>query len=82
MIKFKKDSIEVKLLNTSIIVYSKARNVFNLIYDEDVKTLQELENNIIECKNNFKFKMSYNSKKDILKIVLNGIVYSLNAILI
>lgn len=82
MIKFKKDSIEVKLLNTSIIVYSNSRNVFNLIYDEDVKTLQALENNIKECKNNFNFRITYNNKKDILKIALNGAIYSLNAILI
>lgn len=82
MIKFRKGQLEVKMLDTTIIVYSKARNVFNLIYDEDVKTLQELENNIIECKNNFKFKMSYNSKKDILKVMVNDVIYSLNAILI
>ncbi len=82
MIKFRKGQLEVKMLDTTIIVYSKARNVFNLIYDEDVKTLQELENNIIECKNNFKFKMSYNSKKDILKVVINDVIYNLNAILV
>lgn len=82
MIKFRKGQLEVKMLDTTIIVYSKARNVFNLIYDEDVKTLQELENNIIECKNNFKFKMSYNSKKDILKVAINDVIYNLNAILV
>lgn len=82
MIKFRKGQLEVKMLDTTIIVYSKARNVFNLIYDEDVKTLQELENNIIECKNNFKFKMSYNSKKDILKVDINDVIYNLNAILV
>lgn len=82
MIKFKKGTLEIKLLNTSIIVYSKARNVFNLIYDEDVKTLQVLENNIKECKNNFNFKISYNNKKDILKITLNNVIYSLNAMLV
>ena len=82
MIKFKKGTLQVKLLNTSIIVYSNSRNVFNLVYNEDVKTLQELENNIKECKNNFKFKMSYNSRKDILKVMVNNAIYSLNAILI
>jgi hypothetical protein len=82
MIKFKNGQLKVKMLDTTIIVYSKARNVFNLIYDEDVKTLQELENNIIECKNNFKFKMSYNSKKDILKVAINDVIYNLNAILV
>lgn len=82
MIKLRNGQLEVKLLNTSIIVYSKARNVFNLIYDEDVKTLQELEKQLKECNNSFKFKMSYNSKKDILKVMVNNVIYNLNAILI
>ena len=82
MIKFKNGVLQVKFLDSTIIVISKKRNVFNLLNSEDIETLQELENNIKECKNSFKFKMSYIEKKDILKVVLNGIVYSLNAILV
>ena len=82
MLKFKKGTLQVKLLNTSIIVYSNARNVFNLLYTEDTETLKELEKSIKECKNSFKFKMSYIDKKDILKVVLNNTTYILNAILV
>lgn len=83
MIKFRKGTLQVKFLNSSIIVYtSKKRNVFNLLYTEDTETLKLLETSLKEFKTSFKFKMSFNDKKDILKIVLNGIVYSLNAILI
>ena len=83
MIKFKSGSIEVKFLDSNIIVYtSKKRNVFNLLYSNDIDELNTLEKTIKKCNDTFKFKMSFNSRKDILKIVLNGIVYSLNAILI
>lgn len=82
MIKFKNGQLEVKMLDSTIIVISKARNVFNLLNSSDVDTLEEIEKQLKECNNIFKFKMSYNNKKDILKIVLNGIVYSLNAILV
>lgn len=83
MIKFRKGTIEVKLLDTFIIIMSNnKRNVFNMLYAEDIETMQEIEKNLKGYKDNFKFKMSFNDKKDILKIVLNGIVYSLNAILI
>lgn len=83
MIKFKKGSIEIKMLDNAIIVYtSKKRNVFNLLYSNDIDELNTLENNLKECKNSFKFKMSFNARKDILKIVLNDVIYSLNAILI
>ena len=83
MIKFRKGTLEVKLLDNAIIVYSnKKRNVFNLLYSEDIKELNTLENNLKECKDSFKLKMSYNNKKDILKVALNNIIYSLNAILV
>ena len=83
MIKFKSGSIEVKFLDSNIIVYTiKKRNVFNLLYSNDIDELNTLEKTIKKCNDTFKFKMSFNSRKDILKIVLNGIVYSLNAILI
>lgn len=83
MIKFKSGSIEVKFLDSNIIVYtSKKRNVFNLLYSNDIDELNTLEKTIKGCKDSFKFRMSFNNKKDILKIVLNDIVYNLNAILI
>lgn len=83
MLKFKNGQLEVKLLDNSIIVVSnKKRNVFNLLYNEDVNELNTLENNLKECKNSFRLKMSFNSRKDILKVVLNDVIYSLNAILI
>lgn len=82
MIKFKSNSIEVKLLDSTIVVLSKARNVFTLLNSEDIETMQEIEKNLKGCKDSFKFRMSFNNKKDILKIVLNDIVYNLNAILI
>lgn len=82
MIKFKNGSIEVKMLDSTIVVLSKARNVFTLLNSSDVDTLEEIEKQLKECKMSFKFKMSFNSRKDILKIVLNDVIYSLNAILI
>lgn len=83
MIKFKSGSIEVKFLDSNIIVYtSKKRNVFNLLYSNDIDELNTLEKTIKECNDTFKFKMSFNARKDILKIVLNDVMYSLNAILI
>ena len=83
MIKFRKGQLEVKLLDNTIIVYSnKKRNVFNLLYNEDVNELNILENNLKECKMSFKLNMSYNSKKDLLKITLNNVIYNLNAILV
>lgn len=82
MIKFKSGALQVKMLDTSIIVYNNKRNVFNLLTCESKETLQEIETALKTCNNTFKFKMSYNHKKDILNIVLNGIIYSLNAILI
>lgn len=82
MIKFKNGSVEVKILDNTIVVLSKARNVFNMLNADDIETLTALEKNLKECKMSFKFKMSFNSRKDILKIVLNDVIYSLNAILI
>lgn len=82
MIKFKNGQLEVKFMDSTIVVLSNKRNVFNLIYDEDVKTLQELETSIKCCKNNFKFKMSFNSREDVLKVVLNNATYILNAMLV
>lgn len=82
MLKFKSGSIEVKMLDSTIVVLSNKRNVFNLLNGEDIETLQRLEKNIKECNKTFKFKMSFNSRKDVLKVVLNGIVYSLNAMLV
>ena len=82
MIKFKNGSVEVKILDSTIVVLSNKRNVFNLLNGEDIETLQKLEKNIKECNKIFKFKMSFNSRKDILKIIVNGIVYLLNAILV
>ena len=82
MIKFKNGQLEVKMLDSTIIVISKARNVFNLLNFSDVDTLEEIEKQLKKCNNTFKFKMSFNARKDILKIVLNDVMYSLNAILI
>lgn len=82
MLKFKNGQLEVKMLDSTIVVISKARNVFNLLYSEDIETLKAIETSLKNYKTSFKFKMFYNSKKDVLKIVLNGISYSLNAILI
>lgn len=82
MIKFKNGSVEVKILDSTIVVLSKARNVFTLLNSSDIDTLEEIEKQLKECKMSFKFKMSFNDKKDILKIVLNDIIYSLNAMLV
>lgn len=82
MIKFRKDGIKIKFLDTSIIVVSKKRNVFNLLDSTDVEILKELETNLKECKTSFRLKMSYNTKKDILKVALNEATYILNAILV
>lgn len=82
MIKFKSGSIEVKFLDSTIIVYSNKRNVFNLLYNEDLETLQELEMNLKECNDSFKFKMSFNAKKDLLKVGVNDVIYNLNAMLV
>ena len=82
MIKFKNGSIEVKILDSTIVVLSKARNVFTLLNSEDIETMQEIEKNLKGCKDSFKFRMSFNNKKDILKIVLNDVIYSINAILV
>lgn len=82
MIKFKNGQLEVKFMDSTIVVLSKARNVFTLLNSSDVDTLEEIEKQLKECKMSFKFKMSFNSRKDILKIVLNDVIYSLNAILI
>ena len=70
MVKFRNGALQVKFLDTSIIVSKNKRNVFNLLYTEDTETLKELEKSIKECKNSFKFKMSYIDKKDILKKVM------------
>lgn len=82
MIKFKNGQLEIKMLDSTIVVISKARNVFTLLNSEDIETMQEIEKNLKGCKDSFKFKMSFNTRKDILKVVLNGIVYNLNAILV
>ena len=82
MIKFKKGQLEIKLLDTTIIVYNNKRNVFNLLGAEDIETLNKLETSLKECKDSFNFRIVFNNKKDILKIALNGAIYSLNAILI
>lgn len=82
MIKFKNGSVEVKILDSTIVVLSKARNVFTLLNSSDIDTLEEIEKQLKECKMSFKFKMSFNDKKDILKIVLNDVIYSLNAMLV
>ena len=82
MIKFKKGTLQVKLLDTTIVVSNNKRNVFNLLYAEDTETLKAIEKDLKTCKNNFKFKMSYNARKDILKVMVNNVIYSLNAILI
>lgn len=82
MIKFRKGKLEIKFLDTSIIVVSKKRNVFNLLYTEDTEVLKTLEKDIKECKNSFRLKMSFNSRKDVLKVALNGAIYLLNAILV
>lgn len=82
MIKFKNGSVEVKMLDSTIVVLSKARNVFTLLYSEDIETLKAIEKDIKECKKSFIFKVSFNNKKDILKIALNGATYILNAIIL
>lgn len=82
MIKFKNGQLEVKFMDSTIVVLSKARNVFNLLDSESLDTLKAIEKNLKGCKDSFKFRMSFNNKKDILKIVLNDVIYSLNAILI
>ena len=82
MIKFKNGQLEVKMLDSTIVVISKARNVFTLLNSSDVDTLEEIEKQLKECKMSFKVKMSFNARKDILKIMVNNVMYSLNAILI
>jgi hypothetical protein len=82
MIKFKNGQLEIKMLDSTIVVISKARNVFTLLNSSDVDTLEEIEKQLKECKMSFKFKMSFNSRKDILKVMVNDVIYSLNAILI
>lgn len=82
MLKFKKGAIEVKMLDTSIIVYNIKRNVFNLLGAEDIETLNKLETSLKECKDSFNFRIVFNNKKDILKIVLNSTTYIINAILV
>lgn len=82
MIKFKNGQLEVKMLDSTIVVLSKARNVFTLLNSSDIDTLEEIEKQLKECNTSFKFKMSFNARKDILKIVLNDVIYSLNAMLV
>ena len=53
MIKFKNGQLEVKFMDSTIVVLSKARNVFTLLNSSDVDTLEELEkfikNNMTYC---------------------------------
>ena len=82
MLKFKNGQLEVKFMDSTIVVLSKVRNVFNLLYSEDIETLKAIETSLKNYKTSFKFKMFYNSKKDVLKIVLNSTTYIINAILV
>lgn len=82
MIKFKNGQLEVKFMDSTIVVISKARNVFTLLDSESLETLKAIEKDIKECKKSFIFKVSFNNKKDTLKVALNNATYTLNALLV